>query len=614
MTSVTLNRATSAYTRKDNPKKAYGSNPSTLYVSNKTGKQRYAVLAFTLPSIVLQSDTVVTEAELVCKARSAFTGSSDLIFERVTTTKAWVAKKTTHNSADALAVADPITTTYSNPAAKTPIVTNVLPHLQAWRAGAPVNGWRVRTTDVNYRGIANNKNDVPTLRIVYFIAPKKPGAMTPHQQVVTEVKPKLIFQDVDPNDAAQTGVVVQINNADSGWTTPLFTSAVVPTSDTMVDLAAVAGAPSLGLPYPRLYWRCKQIAIGNSESPWSDVAWYEFAALGTLAITLPAAAPNNIVNDSTPPIGWTFSGTQTGYRVTVFKLGADPAAPPLFDSGQLTGSDDTITLPAGVISAPGVTYVVRVDVWDDQPRPLVDGMTQFVRAEREFTFELSNTVAPVTDLTHVDMAPLPFSKLTWDRSTVADAFAIVRDGAIAAVLDAIDVFVGGTSYAYIDELAAPRRPHVWSVLAIVDGVTSDSNPTVTGEIEPAGIWLSAPDDDEYITVITTSGQTANLSENGETFRPLNSKYGIRITSGLNGYEGSIVGELLATELTAAKTGAELRDDFLAAREQLNKRRILSMGDQSFAVIAYDMTISPTAHRGRNGDYVYPCGFNFMQVK
>lgn len=608
MTTIVLERTSSAYVSQVEPTKRFGDNPSQLGMKNLSGQNRSSFVKFAIPAIVFDPTTVIASAAIVVRNAYSMPGQT-LAASRVDAV--WYGVSINwDNRPGVTGTAANVTKSGTQPAG-TEWSMNVLSHLQALQVGGWNRGWRITTSDTSLRYLYNRQAGLePRLVITYYAKPLTPNAASPTDgQVVSVAKPTLRMSGGAASDIASVQFKVSANaDMSSAWD-----SGTIPSSETSIDLSAYGGAPAASVGVP-MYWQGRWTNAGGATSGWSTPAQYTYRTIHSVSITVPADSPNNTVTDPTPPIGWSNSGgiTQSQYRFFI-EDPDQPAGSFLWDSGQITSAALTDQPDLPVLTETGKTYRVRVRTWDAYDRVADGGVPAYAEATKDFTFVLSGTVDPVTSLVATNLDPLPYVKLSFDRSTAADYFQIVRDGVAVAVLDAVDIFVSGTSYEWIDYEAPPYVQHTWIVRALVNGVTSSANPDVTMKLESGGLWLSEPETETYVPLITVDSQRLNLSEEGSTFRVLGARYAVRIRSGLNGYEGQIVGELMATPLSGVSTGMSIRDDFLAIREMDLPRLILTMADLSIPVQAYDMSVAPTPHRAENGDLRYVCSFNFHQV-
>lgn len=294
-----------------------------------------------------------------------------------------------------------------------------------------------------------------------------------------------------------------------------------------------------------LWWRVRVQDGAGLWSGWSPVGSFQRKSKGTVTILNPAVAPNDFVTDPTPPFSWSFAGrTQKAYEVFI----STPEQPGVYiwRSGITTSTDTAVTPPPGKINENGKVYRLVIRIYDTERRRALPDDTLYVEATRDFTYNLSNTVATVTGL--VGTSDLYRSKmtLTFDRSTAPDYFVIYRDGkVIASDVEPSDLLVSGTSYAYVDIDAKPRKTHTWIVAAKVNGVVSSDNPTVTGKVKAVTTTLSLPDGSKTAFLMNPK-VAAERAEDSEIHYILGDAPPVLVTQAQRGYEGTISGVLADT--------------------------------------------------------------------
>lgn len=381
----------------------------------------------------------------------------------------------------------------------------------------------------------------PILEIEWADEPGIPSVLAPSNgRAVSVARPILRFDFSDVSgDTSMAGYQLQMNLGAEDAVSPDYDSGVVaanvPEHLVTFDVAAAEV----------WFWRSQTQDAAGLWSGWSDWVSFTRTAKPTLTITNPAVAPDDFVSESTPPISWTATG-QVAYQVFI----TDPVdtTEVLWTSGKVTSTDNSVTLPDLVtpILSPGGTYSVTVRVWDGVERESTPGDPVFVEASRVFTFDLSVSVTPVSSFTVTGAAPRPEAVLGWTRATAPDSFTILRDGVtVAENLVPADLLVSGTTYEYVDTAAPPRGAgHEWSVLAVVGGVSSDSNPTASLTLSPEGIWLSKPDGSLSL-LIGGDGFTAEPHEDSTVHSPLGATNPVLITQAIHGRRGHVDGFLRA---------------------------------------------------------------------
>lgn len=607
MSTLTLTRTSSTYIREDLPTKQAGSNPTFLYVKAEVGgnnQRRDTLLNYPLPGFLLDPSTKIVSATLDLSPYGAWPAASNIGVGLIT--KGWAASTVKWSSF--VGMDNVINVALANPFAANPFLVDVKPHMELIRGGKKFYGWRISTTSTTNRIFRNRLDAMPTLVIEYTRAPARPSVAAPTDgQTVSDAAPVVKMTQTDPTLTTVNAIQVQVNTNESEIGT--WDSGEWLTTETLLDLSTTDFPPVAVVGQSR-WWRGRVRGDGDEWSEWT--AWTEFVydPLGTISIITPADPPDDFVTEQTPPIAWaTFGFDQEFYRAMLFDHVTNVK---LWDSDWVRSQDTSTHPPKGKIVA--VDHQYRAEVWahDGKNRSLSDA-DPYARDVRVFTYKLAAAIDPVINLTVEDMTPLPFVKLRWERTPAADQYEIVRDGIVVDLVDAAEVLEDDGTFAYIDPTAPPRRAHIWTVRAVVNGLTSAVNPSEPGEIEPAGIWLCDLENGDYVTLITETQQTMSLSEDGGTFIPLNARYAIRITTSLHGYGGTVVGEILKTDLTGDETGQSMRDRFLQMRERKSQVMSLVLADNAMRVVPFNMTISESPRPGKNGDYVYPCSFEFVQV-
>lgn len=611
MTIVILKRSQSTSLPKASPTKKGGANPSTLsYYKTAMPGEILALFSTPFPADVMKSESQIVDATFVVHNFAAV-GDATLSVYRITAP--WSAANQTWNTKPSYDTGVVTAVTKASSAAGEAWTFDVTEQVRAMQSAGKNFGLLIAQTAgaaASGRRLVNTGPTLPTLVIEYSTGPVIPSQMSPSEgQVVSAAKPTLRVTSPQLGEAVHE-LKVQIDAGQDG-VSPDFDSGWVDGSTASIDTSAYVGAPTMTAGVPTS-WRVNVRDIDGTESGWSAWQEYTYQPLGTLTISNPPDSPDNVVTDPSPPVTFELTGqTQTAYRVRHGRV--DAPTTPLWDSGIISSADELVSPSKPVATSTSETYWVSVETWDQHNRVANGAQSEHVTAYKEYTFELSASVAPFDTFSLVDLDPLPYAKLVMSRVAPPDQIQVIRDGESVGVFDAADLYVSGDDYEFIDFLAAPRREHTWYVRAVVNGETSAANTPLTATLNPSGLWLSEPDKDRYLPFITQQNQAVGLTEDGGTFNPLNAKYGVRITSSLRGWSGSVVGEILATPLTDGATGSELRDMFLAMRDDVGAPMVLTLLDMNLKVVAFNMTVSPTPTLGSNEDYVYVASLEFIEV-
>lgn len=349
--------------------------------------------------------------------------------------------------------------------------------------------WGLKVTSNNATALAfyskDNTKFRPVLEVTWTVGPDKPSNISPRNgRAISIARPTIRFGSA--TGAGQIGSYrLELNTSDS-WGSPAYDTTQVfsgtPEHTLTSDVALNV------LQYGRvMVWDANGVA-----SAWSDTFTFIRRAQSAAAITLPAASPNNFVNDATPPLAGTSAGTVTKFQFLI----VNPADPSQIyhDSGVITSSTLAYTPPEGVLTSLTTNYRLYMRVWDNIDRETIANDTAYVEVFRDFTFVLSNTVDPVTNLNVSTQEPSHLATATWDSATAPDYFRAMIDGQMSgpAILPG-DVFLGGTSYRLVMANLRPRRGQAVSIVRVVNGVASALNPVKAVDTAPEGIWLSAKD-------------------------------------------------------------------------------------------------------------------------
>lgn len=603
MSSANVRTGIDAWVASTLPTSNFGTT-KTLHVNGSGSPDDFAYLWFKNPA---PKGSTILSAHLLVYGFGTF-ASSAVTLQRIAST--WKDSKITYNNRPGV-TGSTVTVTQSNTdgAEWDFDVTSLL---QTVTDGAANYGFRLSTTATATRQFyaLNSSVHRPVLVVSWVDPPDAPHTLSPSGgRAVSLTKPTLRFDYVDVSGSeALAAIQVQINHGSASFGSPTFDSGTVATADPELDLTATAyGGLSGGT---TAYWRVRVQNAAGIWSAWSDAASFVKVAKSSLTIDNPAVAPNNFVSDPTPEIFWTFGGTQTAWRMWVALDNAPTDF--LYDSGRQLGADASHTLPSKILTDQGATYRVVVYVYDNVDRESTPGDPVYVRVVRAFTFAEDPTPNPVTSLAAAQVAAgQPRVALTWNRSTAPDKFTIVRGGKVVdSDLDPADLFVSGTSYRYVDKDAFPHFTHTWKVQAVVNGKSSQGNPTVSLKYEVSAIWLVNPADDSLVPIRiigSDGGASFDMPETAAVYAPVTAKKVVRITQGQRGLEGSVAGRITDFAGGSASSWTNYMANFKAAPDTELR---LMIGAQTIPVIIGNVVIAPLAG-GRADDRAV--SFNFWSL-
>jgi hypothetical protein len=430
----------------------------------------------------------------------------------------------------------------------------------------------------------------PVLEVTWSDAPSTPTGLAPSGgRAVGLAKPVVRATYIDVSGATtQQAINVQINSTDV-WTLPTFDSGTVLTSVPELDLNTTAYA---GLADgSTTFWRLRFQDAAGIWSPWSAAASFKRDDKGTLTVDSPPSGTPT-VEDTTPPIAWTFVGeTQAAYQVQI-RHAENGVQVIDWDSGKVTSTATSVTVPSGKITETLKTFTVTVRVWDNKQREAVPGSPTYQEVVRNFTFVPGATIG-TTGLTVTPLNPRPRVTLQWTSATFPDRFNIVRNGRIIATgLDPNDTFVSGTTHTWTDESPSPKRSLVYSVQRVVNNVASATNSTATTTLDGGTVWLREPLTGLEICITGREARDFTFGESGASLQPIAPNANkIVINQSLGGLEGRISGDLADGY---GKTAQQWRDDFLKMRALRVKKFLLTVNDYTFSVVCREFTYSPMA--------------------
>jgi len=538
MTTVVMQATSDTYIIQDNLTWAGASSAKYLTVTGTGGgSQRLAFLYFNRP-FPLGASIVSATLRLYQKG-AASGGARELQVRNVAA--AWQESKLRFNNAPGVRAVSANSGSQGNGGADGRVwEIDVTAHMQEISDGAAWYGFRIASTNTTMMYLFSSKSDVfqPSLEVEWADEPDVPSVLSPAGgRAVSLARPTLRTDFVDHGgDTSIAGIHIQMN-ADE-----------VPTGSPDVDTGDVATAePQWTVDFDIdadavWWWRAEVIDGAGLRSGWSDWVSFTRTAKPTVTITNPTAGT---VSEATPPISWTVSETQVAYQVFI----TDPADPAtvLWTTGKVSSSATTATV-ADAVLAPGAEYGLTVRVWDEAPREATPGDPPYTDVSTTFTFELSSDVDPVTDLVVVASTDSPAVTLRWERADAPDSYTILRDGVpIAANVLPVDTITSGTSNEWVDAFPSPRREHVWQVLAVVNGATSDDNPEDMLTTRPKGVWLSTLDGSLSVCLSGDGDNPAVPSvepnEVSSVDYPLGADYPVVRTQSLYQRKGEVSGSL-----------------------------------------------------------------------
>ena len=480
---------------------------------------------------------------------------------------------------------------------------NVTGHMQHVSDGAPWSGWRIATDSTDILRIygVDGGRYVPELTVVWSDAPDTPTQLSPSAgRIVGEPSPVLRFDYTDVSgDTEMSALHVQVHTSGSGhssvngWSSPAWDSGITNSSNPQLNLE---GTTFPGIPDGRTRWWSVRVRDGAGLwSGWSDPA--EMRYVPKASFTLIAPTPGGTLeapaswDDATPVIAWNLSGaTQASYRVRVW-LSTDPKNT-LWDSGRVTASTTSVTVPAGALRWDDRHYRVQVSVWDTLDRQTTPGVTAAYTETSVVFLDWDQVLSGTNWVSARPLDPYPFVELEWARTPAPDRWTIVRNNEILTTVDFADTLQPDGTHRWVDRYAPPRKELRYTVRPRVNGATAWGNPASPVVSDPVGLWL-VNETDEVCLVDTDDGTWA-MGEASAIHEPIRGDRVVQLKSGMRGYEGSLSGLLIGDVWgLEGVTARQWRDALL--RVKRDGGAWLTGSSLSFPVLLSDVVAAPTPH-------------------
>lgn len=590
----------------------------------QAGANTSYMLLFLPASAPVKAGATVLEATLKLHLKYASAGA--LTFRAAPLSADWRAGKATWDNRPEVTGTGGVTAEVTGADADTVVAFDVATQLQRVADGDKWFGWRISLDTTGqlatiFSSEAGAEWRQPKLEIRWSNAPVPPTDLAPAGGRYISISAPLLrytYLDFGGNEELTAHQIKVERLDDFGEPTGnVWDSGELPASDPEFDLSTAVGFTPLSNG-EAVRWRVRVRDGAGLLSEWSDWASFERLVKGTLTIDSPAAAPDDYVQEVTPPILWTHAGpwAQQAWQLIVQQqsgIGGDWFE--LYNTGKRSGADDAWTLPKGVLTRANWSsnpdpdggdwevrthYRLTVRTWDGQGRERTPGDPAYYQARREFDVREGAT-APVTNLQADQARPYPWTELTWTRDTAPDKFIIARGGNIIDVVTADEVSVGGTSYRFVDKYAQPNRWHVWTVLPVVNGVMAAVEHATTGaNVDVHGIWLTNPERDNSAAVLIQGEDGPpdyefTNEDQGETYQFVRSSRQIRVTSALMGYSGTVSGVLAEQPIgrLADVSAREWTERMYAFKQEPTQRLLLTLSDMTIPVVIFNVSVAPT---------------------
>lgn len=470
--------------------------------------------------------------------------------------------------------------------------------------------WATETWSPRFMASNHPNPDLrPWVEITWSDAPDTPSRLSPSgSRVVSTAQPMLRYDYVDVSGSKVLGKAqVQIDTV-SNFASPDYDSGEQSVDGPEWDLTGSAFTATEGTLY---YWRVRVADEANLWSGWSAGAPFSYRALPTFAFQNPPDAPNNIVEEPTPPITWNvLTGAQESYSLDIYRRVNDRWSPTWRRGRTMDADADGLKLPVGALPVKDSLYLADLRIWDDYDREDNPNGRPYALVSRQFTYEFSALTTPVTALSASGNDPYPGMTIEWDRATAPDSYSVIRDGVIiASELDPDDdTFVSGIHNRWVDRFPVKGKAHTYSVQAVVNGKASASNPTVVGVNRFLGTWLvDSTEDGPMVCLVQDKDRTFEFGEAVETYEPLGSDVVITVTQSMRGYQGEQKGQL-RSDVGVIESADTMRERLLSMKSYAGQLVYLFTTGMTFPVVLAKVQVYPLP----NPERAYGVSFTYYQ--
>ncbi len=560
---------------------------------------------------------VVLSATLHLRVKDDWSGNHNVTAKRVTET--WKEHRVTYTNAPSVTTKNSATENVTNASDGDAVDIDVTDILGDIALGDDWFGIRLELDDdvarTFYSSDAPKGNYHPQLEVEWGFAPYPPTDLDPAGgQVVGIATPVLQWRFPDiVQENTQASSQVQISTSASTFVADITYDSLQQSNT--VHRWPLAGETTIADGTTR-YWRVRTWDDHNRASGWSDIVSFGRVAKGVITFVNPG--PSNTVDDLTPLVSWTFTGTQDRVQLRLQEILPDKTLRLRWDSGAHHYTADHLTIPnrgpfvkqgsagRGPYIKSGHNYRFQLRIWDDEDRAGLSNDPTFSYAQIDFTYQRSGVPAAVDSLTAVVSAiAAPAVVLTWTRASTPDWFALKADGEeIYHRLEPVDYATGvAGQYRLTYWGATPRETTNYEIEAVVQtgdhAQHSNGNPDRPATTNPTGVWLIDDDADEAVELRGTDTPSITVGESGTTYDLVGNRAPVRIVDSIRGYEGSFNGMVMS---------GEDRDLLLELKGKDKQLRVV-MGNLNFPVWLEEVTVSPMAIPGGE---LHEAGFTFFQ--
>lgn len=571
MAETELRATTDAFVGSNKPTRNFGRH-STLKVQ-ASGPVRRSYIFFGRPT---PDNAKIISATLFVYLSGAWAGTNNLTVRRVTST--WKERGITFNEEPSNEALNEAAAQIVGGASGDEVAIDVTDIVQDVANGGDWFGFRLAGDATTARQLHSGEASVsgrrPRLLVQYSVEPQAPVDLVPSDgRSFSVANPRLGWTFLDADDH-QAALQVQLDAVDGDFTAPTFDSGIIASGDSQyVSGYAFADAESRD-------WRVRAQDEAGNWSEWSEPVTIRRDVKGALAITNPAVAPDDYVEETTAPVSWTLTGrTQESYEVIIEEqVGGSWTR--RWTSGRQVSATMTQTIAPGVVVSETALYRIVLRVWDTIAREGIAGDPAYVQAIREFGLQRSAVPTPTSTLV-ASLRDDPGVDLVWTRTGNPDSWDIVVDG-ITVVTD-----LDPTDRTHTLWTLRPRRVHTVEVVPVVNGQRAQGNPTEDVTVAVGGAWIIDPED-EVTVVILESESDPEVGDASAVHFVVGSRVPRVLTDATRGFEGTVRG-VLSTYLGV--TASEWRQRLLTMKGYENVRPLRYVEDEdNFPILMLGVSV------------------------
>lgn len=592
MEPVRVKNAVDTWTDQETPNKEIKQG-ARLRVRAGAGALRYSWIFFNPPWPVGSN---IVSAKLRIWNGSNITTSTTLSVDRAT--QKWRVNKINHNNIPTVSGAA-ATLLKATAAVDTMWEIDVTALVQAAASSGNWYGFRVASNNTTGAWFHASESSTgafrPQLVVEWAEIPEEPDLLSPAENRVVSLQRPVLTYDYNDVFGDDNLISHQIQFGTSqalleaGTTT--FDTLELATDSPQYDTTLVTpGGTWAGLATgANVWWRVRAKDSSGNWSVYSDPVQFQRLTKGTLTITSPTAGA---IWEGSPTVTWTFTGrTQRAYQVAI-ATAADPGVW-LWDSGKITSTALSETIPFGVIKDASIAYIVIVRVWDTEAREATPGDPVYAEAvTASSTVQYDAAVVGITALSMTSDPVLPIARLTWVRAAGAPNFYQIQrssDGGVTweyiAEEVGSDLSTGGTNYAYDDTTASMYQALQWRVMTVLAAGRQSVGSTISGQVRRIAPFLMDKDGGNAVCFLNPQRER-KFSDIQEVHQTLDGKL-VLVTQTVDGKRaGNVSGRFVNDTLTGV-TADDMRKRFERLRKKSGQPMVVAVANESIEVAAYN---------------------------